>query len=177
MKTLSRDNLIYFLEPDARPAITIDSGEELMVETWDAFEGVRDPELLTAKALRAARCLEICSCIAPILYSHCLKFFSAFTALELAFSEPIASGGAAHNIVNSDCLMTKVVGQFGVKVPWLGLEPRASHLAGERSIHLSYQGTLPTAPWFVLSGRATPLAIGLSKRQIVYIVHWWAPAS
>ena len=52
MKTLSRDNLIYFLEPDARPAISIESGEELMVETWDAFEGVRDPELLNAKALK-----------------------------------------------------------------------------------------------------------------------------
>ena len=38
MKHLSRDRRIYFLDPEAEPAITIDSGEELIVETWDAFE-------------------------------------------------------------------------------------------------------------------------------------------
>ena len=43
MKRLSRENHIYVLDPDNSPAITINSGEELMVETWDAFEGVRDP--------------------------------------------------------------------------------------------------------------------------------------
>ena len=52
MKRLSRDNIIYFLEPEAPAAITIDSGEELMVETWDAFEGVRDPAVLEAKSLK-----------------------------------------------------------------------------------------------------------------------------
>ena len=41
MKHLSRDNHIYALDPSAAPAITVRSGEELMVETWDAFEGVR----------------------------------------------------------------------------------------------------------------------------------------
>jgi len=38
MRLLSREHHIYALEPDSVPAITIDSGEELMVETWDAFE-------------------------------------------------------------------------------------------------------------------------------------------
>ena len=52
MKQLSRDQRIYFLDPAAEPAITIDSGEELMVETWDAFEGLRDPAALDAKALK-----------------------------------------------------------------------------------------------------------------------------
>lgn len=52
MKQLSREQRIYVLHPEARPAITIESGEELMVETWDAFEGVRDPAALEESALR-----------------------------------------------------------------------------------------------------------------------------
>ena len=52
MKHLSREKRIYFLDPEAEPAITIESGEELMVETWDAFEGLRDPVQLDAKALK-----------------------------------------------------------------------------------------------------------------------------
>ena len=52
MQRLTRDNIIYFLEPGNQPAVTIDSGDELMVETWDAFEGVRDPEILEAKSLK-----------------------------------------------------------------------------------------------------------------------------
>ena len=52
MKHLSRENRIYFLDPQGEPAITIDSGEELMVETWDAFEGLREPAALDAKALK-----------------------------------------------------------------------------------------------------------------------------
>ena len=52
MKSLSRDHHIYVLEPEAEPAISIDSGEELMVETWDAFEGIRDPAALEAKSLK-----------------------------------------------------------------------------------------------------------------------------
>ena len=52
MKVLSRNQRIYFLDPAAEPAITIDSGEELLVETWDAFEGLRDPAALDAKALK-----------------------------------------------------------------------------------------------------------------------------
>ena len=52
MKVLSRNQRIYFLDPAAEPAIAIDSGEELIVETWDAFEGLRDPAALDAKALK-----------------------------------------------------------------------------------------------------------------------------
>ncbi len=52
MKNLSREKRIYYLDPEAEPAITIDSGEELMVETWDAFEGLRDPLQLDARALK-----------------------------------------------------------------------------------------------------------------------------
>ena len=52
MKRLSRDQHIYFLDPQGEPAITIDSREELMVETWDAFEGLRDPAALDAKSLK-----------------------------------------------------------------------------------------------------------------------------
>ena len=52
MKCLSREHHIYVLEPEAQPAIIVDSGEELMVETWDAFEGIRDPAALEAKSLK-----------------------------------------------------------------------------------------------------------------------------
>jgi amidase len=52
MKRISRDQRIYVLDPQGEPAITIDSGEELMVETWDAFEGIRDPKILEARSLK-----------------------------------------------------------------------------------------------------------------------------
>jgi len=52
MKHLGREHHIYILEPQAVPAITIDSGEELIVETWDAFMGERDPLVLGASALK-----------------------------------------------------------------------------------------------------------------------------
>jgi amidase len=52
MKQLTRDHHIYFLDPAAAPAIAIDSGEELMVETWDAFEGLRDPGLADERLLK-----------------------------------------------------------------------------------------------------------------------------
>ena len=54
MKRLGREHHIYVLDAKASPAITIDSGEELMVETWDAFEGIRDPAALEERALRGA---------------------------------------------------------------------------------------------------------------------------
>ena len=60
MKSISRDQHIYVLDPEAEPAITIDSGEELMVETWDAFEGIRDPRILEAKYLKAPATGPIC---------------------------------------------------------------------------------------------------------------------
>ena len=52
MKRLGRENHIYVLDAEVPPAITIDSGEELMVETWDAFEGERDPAVLDARDLK-----------------------------------------------------------------------------------------------------------------------------
>ena len=52
MRQLSREHHIYVLEPGSDPAITIDSGEEIIVETWDAFEGERDPVALEANLLK-----------------------------------------------------------------------------------------------------------------------------
>ena len=40
MKRLSRDQFTTVLDPKLQPAIIIASGEELMVETWDAYMGV-----------------------------------------------------------------------------------------------------------------------------------------
>jgi len=42
MQRLTRDHKIYLLDPEIPPAISIESGEEMIVETWDAFEGTRD---------------------------------------------------------------------------------------------------------------------------------------
>ena len=46
MKTLTKDKHIYALDPVASPAIVIASGEELVVETWDAFQGARNPQVI-----------------------------------------------------------------------------------------------------------------------------------
>ena len=40
MQRLSRDKYTTVLDPALPPAITIASGEELIVETWDAYKGV-----------------------------------------------------------------------------------------------------------------------------------------
>jgi acetamidase/formamidase len=40
MKRLSRDKYTTVLDPTLPPAITIASGEELLVETWDAYKDV-----------------------------------------------------------------------------------------------------------------------------------------
>jgi len=40
MKRLSRDKFTTVLDPKLPPAITVASGEELLVETWDAYMGV-----------------------------------------------------------------------------------------------------------------------------------------
>jgi amidase len=40
MKRLSRDHYTTVLDPTLQPALTIASGEELLVETWDAYKGV-----------------------------------------------------------------------------------------------------------------------------------------
>ena len=52
MQHLSRSQRVYVLDSETAPAITVDSGEELMVETWDAFEGVRDPIAVSATELK-----------------------------------------------------------------------------------------------------------------------------
>ena len=52
MKTISREHRIYVLQPENEPAITIDDGEELIVESWDAFEGIREPGILQEKSLK-----------------------------------------------------------------------------------------------------------------------------
>jgi amidase len=88
MKRLARENLIYFLEPDASPAITIDSGEELMVETWDAFEGIRDPKLLDAKSLKGPA-------IGPIYVNGA----EPGDALRVEFISIVPKEGAAHMVM------------------------------------------------------------------------------
>ena len=50
MKRLSRDNHVFALDPRAQPAITVSSGEELVVETWDAFLGNRNPNIASSTA-------------------------------------------------------------------------------------------------------------------------------
>lgn len=52
MQRVSRERRVYVLDPSNPPAATVESGEELIVETWDAFEGVRDPARLEEQALR-----------------------------------------------------------------------------------------------------------------------------
>ena len=60
MKHLSRDHHIYVLERTGGPAIAIGCDEELMVETWDTFEGVRDPADLEARSLKGPATGPIC---------------------------------------------------------------------------------------------------------------------
>lgn len=53
MKRLSRDQYTTVLDPSLVPALTIASGEEILVETWDAYKGVwgeeqEPPELAPA---------------------------------------------------------------------------------------------------------------------------------
>src|SRR5262245_6185226 len=43
MKRLGRDSFTTVLDPKLQPAITVRSGEELVVETWDAYKGAWDP--------------------------------------------------------------------------------------------------------------------------------------
>ena len=88
MKQLSRDQRIYFLDPAAAPAISIDSGEELMVETWDAFEGLRDPAALDAKALKG-----------PATGPIYVKGAEPGDALKVEFISITPKEGAAHMVM------------------------------------------------------------------------------
>ena len=89
MKHLSRDHKIYVLDPANPPAISIDSGEELMVETWDAFEGVRDPRELNEQQLKGPA-------IGPIYVNGA----EPGDALRIDFISvtPKADEGAAHMV-------------------------------------------------------------------------------
>ena len=88
MKRLSRDHIIYYLDPETPPAITIDSGEELVVETWDAFEGIRDPEVLEAKSLKGPA-------IGPIYVNGA----APGDALRIDFISVTPKDGAAHMVM------------------------------------------------------------------------------
>ena len=88
MKRLSRDHHIYVLDPEAEPAISIDSGEELLVETWDAFEGVRDPAVLHATSLKGPA-------TGPIYVSGA----QPGDALRVDFHSITPKGGAAHMVL------------------------------------------------------------------------------
>ena len=89
MKHLSRNHKIYVLDPANPPAISIDSGEELMVETWDAFEGVRDPRALNEQQLKGPA-------IGPIYVNGA----EPGDALRIDFISvtPKADEGAAHMV-------------------------------------------------------------------------------
>ncbi len=88
MKHLSRDNHIYVLDPAGRAAVTIGSGEELMVETWDAFEGVRDPAVLEARSLKGPA-------TGPIYVDGA----EPGDALRVDFLSITAKDGAAHMVM------------------------------------------------------------------------------
>lgn len=87
MKRLGREHHIYILDPEGSPAITIDSGEELTVETWDAFEGTRDPAALEEKALRG-----------PATGPIYVRGAEAGDALKVDFINIIPKGGAVHMV-------------------------------------------------------------------------------
>ncbi len=88
MKSISREQRIYVLDPQGKPEITIDSGEELMVETWDAFEGIRDPELLEAKSLKG-----------PATDPIWVNGAEPGDALKVDFISITPKGGAAHMVM------------------------------------------------------------------------------
>lgn len=88
MKHLCRDHHIYILHPTTAPAITIESGEELMVETWDAFEGVRDPSGLEARSLKG-----------PATGPIHVNGAEPGDALRVEFLSITAKDGAAHMVM------------------------------------------------------------------------------
>lgn len=52
MKSISHNHRIYILHSENKPTVTIDSGDDLMVETWDAFESIHEPGALQEKSLK-----------------------------------------------------------------------------------------------------------------------------
>jgi amidase len=91
VKHLSREQHIYFLDPAAPPAITIDSGEELAVETWDAFEGLRDTALFEAREVKG-----------PATGPIAVNGAEPGDALKIDFLSivPKAAEGAAHMVMS-----------------------------------------------------------------------------
>ena len=53
MKRLTKDRYVYELDPKASPAITVASGDELLVETNDAFQGLRDIAAISQRGPQA----------------------------------------------------------------------------------------------------------------------------
>lgn len=92
MKRLSRDHHVYFLDPEAAPAITIESGDELEVETWDAFEGLRDAAAFEAKADKG-----------PATGPIAVRGAEPGDALKIEFLSivPKAAEGAAHMVMSN----------------------------------------------------------------------------
>ena len=88
MQRVSRDKRVYFLDPENPPAATIDSGEELLVETWDAFEGVRDPVVLSSTELKGGA-------TGPIYINGA----EPGDALKIEFLSITPKDGAAHMVM------------------------------------------------------------------------------
>ena len=88
MKRLSRDKHVYVLDSQNPPAVTIESGEDLMVETWDAFEGERDPDVLNATELKGGA-------TGPIY----VRGAQPGDALKIEFLSITPKEGAAHMVM------------------------------------------------------------------------------
>jgi amidase len=124
MQRLSRDHHVYFLDPAAPPAITIDSGDELEVETWDAFEGLRDAAAFEAKPDKGPATGPIA--VRGAEPGDALK-------IELLSIVPKAAEGAAHMVMSNrgflddqftepDCLSIAIEGgdavlPCGIRLP------------------------------------------------------------
>jgi len=124
MKRLGRDHHVYFLDPAAEPAITIGSGDELEVETWDAFEGLRDAAAFEAKADKG-----------PATGPIAVRGAEPGDALKIEFLSiaPKADEGAAHMVMSNrgfledrfaepDCLRIAIEGDdcvlpYGIRLP------------------------------------------------------------
>lgn len=91
MKRISRDQHVYFLDPAAPPAITIDSGDTIEVETWDAFEGIRDAAEFEAKVSKG-----------PATGPIAVNGAEPGDALRIEFLSivPKADEGAAHMVMS-----------------------------------------------------------------------------
>ena len=128
MQRLSRDHHVYFLDPEASPAITIESGDELEVETWDAFEGLRDAAAFEAKVDKG-----------PATGPIAVRGAEPGDALKIEFLSivPKADEGAAHMVMSNrgflddrfaepDCLRIAIDGDECVLPCGIRLPVRAS---------------------------------------------------